>query len=144
MERDAPHGGLLVLGADNDHLPCEGGTITSPTHCSGKAFGALAAVLESGMDNSPMYDNAFDQQPATYNATTGRLELYDVQMSSLFVSESHALQKLASVAGELGHTALSVLQRQAKEMASRINVSLWDEQTGIFRQRYADVSLLMF
>ena len=69
---DAPHGGLLVLGADNGHLPCEGGTVTSPAHCSGKAFGALAAVLESGMDNSPMYDNTFDQQPATYNATTVR------------------------------------------------------------------------
>jgi hypothetical protein len=51
---DPPHGGLLVLGADNDHLPCEGGTVTSPPRCSGKAFGALAAVLESGMDNSPM------------------------------------------------------------------------------------------
>jgi hypothetical protein len=48
---DPPHGGLLVLGADNDHLPCEGGTVTAPPQCSGKAFGALAAVLESGMDN---------------------------------------------------------------------------------------------
>jgi hypothetical protein len=82
---DAPHGGLLVLGADNGHLPCEGGTVTSPAHCSGKAFGALAAVLESGMDNSPMYDNTFDQQPATYNATTVRKKGGFVEVFVVFV-----------------------------------------------------------
>lgn len=104
--------------------------MTSPPRCSGKAFGALAAVLESGMDNSPMYDNAFGQQPATYNAATGRLELYDVQMSSLFVSESRALQALALIAGEPARAALTMLETQADTMASLVNGSLWDEQSG--------------
>lgn len=109
--------------------------MTSPPHCSGKAFGALAAVLESGMDNSPMYDNAFDQQPATYNAASGRLELYDVQMSSLFVSESQALQELAAVVGGPTLAVLPTLKKQANNMASLVNASLWDDETGIFRQR---------
>jgi hypothetical protein len=87
------------------------------------------------MDNSPMYDNAFDQQPATYNAASGRLELYDVQMSSLFVSESQALQELAAVVGGPTLAVLPTLKKQANNMASLVNASLWDDETGIFRQR---------
>ena len=53
--RDPPHGGLLVLGADFDTLPCEGGTVTSPPTCGGGGGGGGnakgAAILESGMDN---------------------------------------------------------------------------------------------
>ena len=48
-----PGGGLLVLGSDNT-LPCEGSTIglnTSKQICASR----YAAILESGMDNSPMY-----------------------------------------------------------------------------------------
>ena len=82
-----------------------------------------------------MYDNAFDQMPATYNATTGRLELYDFQMSSLFVSESQALQELASVVGGPTLAVLPMLKQQANRMASLVNGSLWDDETGIFRQR---------
>jgi hypothetical protein len=55
--RDAPHGGLIVLGADFYTRPCEGGTVTSPHSCSGGGGGGGsakgAAILESGMDNSP-------------------------------------------------------------------------------------------
>lgn len=47
-----PGGGLFVLGNDNN-LPCEGSTVglnTSRKVCINKG----AAILESGMDNSPM------------------------------------------------------------------------------------------
>jgi hypothetical protein len=50
-------GGLLVLGSDNNQ-PCEGSTVglnSSAKRCTSMH----AAVLESGMDNSPMYFNAF-------------------------------------------------------------------------------------
>ena len=111
MGKDAPHGGLLVLGADSDTLPCDGGTVTSPSRCAGGGAGGNsakgAAILESGMDNSPMYYNAFADQPASYDNVSYRLQLYDVQQSALFVSESQALQALAVIdggaAGELTH-----------------------------------------
>ena len=93
---DAPHGGLLVLGNDVGHLPCEGGTVYEPSACGSRG----GAILESGMDNSPMYYNAFNNTVADYDADAGRIQLYDVQMSALFVSESLALQQLASVADQ--------------------------------------------
>ena len=128
---DAPHGGLIVLGADMETRPCEGGTVTEPLHCGGKG----AAILESGMDNSPMYYNAFDDGAASFDSEKGRLQLYDVQQSALFVSESLALQKLAAVAG--AETSLPLLQQQSATMAALINGSLWDDATGIYRQRDA-------
>ena len=135
--KDAPHGGLLVLGEDTDTLPCEGGTVTSPPRCGESGFGkgAGGAILESGMDNSPMYFNTFDDQPAAFNAQAGRIELYDVQMSALFVSESLALQKLAAIAGTAA--PISMLLEQSATMARLVNASLWDEETGIYRQRDA-------
>ena len=36
--------GLLVLGNDDDTLPCEGGNVTAPRHCGNKA----QTILESG------------------------------------------------------------------------------------------------
>ena len=65
--RDSPHGGLLVLGNDLNTLPCEGGNITTPPQCGSHG----GAILESGMDNSPMYYNTFNDQAATYDTATG-------------------------------------------------------------------------
>ena len=139
--KDAPHGGLIVLGADFYTRPCEGGTVTSPNSCSGGGGGGGsakgAAILESGMDNSPMYYNSFDDQPAGYDTATGRLELYDVQQSALFVSESTALQELAAVAGAHAAAAIPMLKEQSAAMSKLVNQSLWDESTGIYRQRDA-------
>ena len=58
-----------------------------------------------------------------------------MQQSALFVSESLALQKLAAVAG--AETSLPLLQQQSATMAALINGSLWDDATGIYRQRDA-------
>eukprot|EP01050_Picozoa_sp_SAG11_P022001 SAG11_NODE_4043_length_2089_cov_3.667337_2_plen_124_part_00 len=88
--------------------------------------------------NSPMYYNAFDDQPASYDGAVGRLELYDVQQSALFVSESQALQALAAIAGATA--AVPMLERQERAMAALVNGSLWDEATGIYRQRDASAN----
>ena len=142
--KDSPHGGLLVLGADATHLPCEGGTVTSPPTCGGGPGGSSAggAILESGMDNSPMYYNAFNDTQASWDSAAGRLQLYDVQMSALFVSESIALQQLAVLVAQ--PAALPMLSTQAKTMAALVNGSLWDETTGIYRQRDASPAKLGF
>ena len=113
-----------MLGNDRNTVPCEGGTVTSPKLCGSNG----GAILESGMDNSPMYYNAFDDKPAAYDAVSGRIQLYDVQMSALFVSESMALQELAKVAGVSSSQwgpVLPLLKTQAHTMSLLVNTSLW-------------------
>ena len=97
-------GGLLALGMDGENLPCEGSTIglnTSKHGCSSMD----GAILESGMDNSPMYLNAFHDaaNPAGVppQFVGQRLQLYDCQMSFLFISESQALQDLGKRQSEI-------------------------------------------
>ena len=72
----------------------------------------------------------FDDQPAAYDIDNGRLQLYDVQQSALFVSESIALQQLTKAAGTAGAAALPLLEQQAATMAALVNGSLWDDATG--------------
>lgn len=60
-----------------------------------------------------------------------------MQQSALFVSESIALQQLAKEVGSVGAASLSMLQMQSATMAALVNGSLWDDVTGIFRQRDA-------
>lgn len=83
------------------------------------------------------YYNAFDDEPAAFDNITSRLQLYDVQQSALFVSESLALQALAKAAGAIGTAAMPMLKEQSTTMAALVNGSLWDEETGIYRQRDA-------
>ena len=78
------------------------------------------------------YYNAFNNTKASYDKAKGRLQLYDVQMSSLFVAESKALQKLAVAVGDTA--AVAMLKQQCDNIGALINGVLWDEATGIYRQ----------
>eukprot|EP00937_MAST-01D_sp_MAST-1D-sp2_P000301 g301.t1 len=133
---------LLVLGNDNNP-PCEGSTVglnSSKGICANRG----QTILESGMDNAPMYYNAFDGAPASYDAEASRLQLYDVQQSALFVSEARALQRLVDAvsatetagAGTAAAAArmLGVLREREQAVARSIDRVLWDERTGIYRQ----------
>jgi hypothetical protein len=81
------------------------------------------AILESGLDNSPMYD------ATTYNAQSHVLEYADVGLMSMYIADCDALAKIAA---ELGKTT------EAKELKDRARryrtklATLWDEQAGIF------------
>eukprot|EP00051_Salpingoeca_urceolata_P013522 m.169852 g.169852 ORF g.169852 m.169852 type:complete len:934 (+) comp17815_c0_seq5:96-2897(+) len=139
-------GGLVVLGADN-HLPCEGSTVglnSSRTVCASD----YGAILESGMDNSPMYYDTFDvpgsskRAPARWDAEQGRVQLYDCQQSALFVAESQALQALAAVAGR--SDTMPMLQHQSQTLSRLINNVLWDDATGVYRQKDASPLRLGF
>eukprot|EP01079_Euglenida_sp_SAG-EU17-18_P008042 gene8041-1437_t len=129
-----PDGGLLVLGSDANTYPCENSVVPSPGgkynhNCSN--FGQT--VLESGMDNSPMYYRSFDDQRASWDGTTGRLQLYDCQMSSLFVSKSQALQALAGPAGSADSVAI-MLAQQSHQIAELINAVLWNPAREVYQQ----------
>jgi putative isomerase len=84
------------------------------------------ARFESGLDNSPMYDDA------PYDSSRHVMELADVGLMALYVADCKALGKVAE---ELGRTA------EAKELADRANKyarslhGLWDESTGIYRNK---------
>jgi hypothetical protein len=107
--------GYLVWGSNDDtkpQNPDDGG--------SGTRGGA---ILESGLDNSPMYDSV------TYNHQTHQLEFADVGLMSMYVADCHALAKIADVLGKTSDAA-ELREREARYKAKL--QSMWDEKTGMF------------
>jgi len=107
--------GYLTWGSDGENRPANLDDSSSGTR--------TGAILESGLDNSPMYDDV------TYNVKTHQLEFADVGLMSLYVADCDALAQIAS---ELGK------DDEAKELTERSHryraklETLWDEKTGIF------------
>jgi len=87
------------------------------------------AMLESGLDNSPMYDDV------PFNKQTGLMELSDVGLLSLYVADCDAL---AFIADELGRTQeAEELRSRGEEFRKRL-ASLWNEEKGLFLNRRTD------
>jgi neutral trehalase len=84
------------------------------------------AILESGLDNSPMYDDA------SFNATTHRLQLGDVGLMSLYVADCDALAEIADTLGKASE-AKELRERAGKYRAKL--ATMWDEKAGIFLNR---------
>jgi len=111
--------GLVVLGSDQKQ----------DNHT-----GMQNARFESGLDNSPMYDSP----PVFYDNTTNRMLLYDIGMTSLFISECHALSKLGRI---LGRTQQSnELDERFTTMISLMEQWLWDEKAGTYVNRRSDTN----
>jgi neutral trehalase len=89
-----------------------------------KASGKQRAMWESGLDNSPMYDEAiFD------SVKTHMLQMADVGLMSMYIADCDAL---ASIANELGKTTeANELKDRGDKYRKRLN-SLWDEKSGIY------------
>ena len=74
--------GYLTWGSDGEN---------EPANLDDGSRGTRAgAILESGLDNSPMYDDA------TYNHQTHRLEWADVGLISLYIADCDALATMAA------------------------------------------------
>ena len=89
-----------------------------------------AAMYESGLDNSPMYDDA------VFNTDTHTMEYIDVGLNSLYAMDCWALYEIATELGKregCAKTAARVFKNQGT-----INSTLWDEDTGIYLNRYWD------
>lgn len=87
------------------------------------------AVLESGLDNSPMYDHAtFDEQSEVMN-------LADAGLCGMYVMDCRCLAAMADV---LDRSAEAQELRQRAEQITAVTGELWDEATGIFRNRHTD------
>jgi hypothetical protein len=107
--------GYLTWGSDGENLP-----VDPEDGWSGKRIGA---ILESGLDNSPMYDSS------TYNQQAHVLEYADVGLMSMYIADCDALAEIATV---LGKTAKA---GELKERGGRYRAklaTLWNDETGIF------------
>ncbi len=95
-----------------------------------KGVGDLyGAVLESGMDNLPLYDNAL------YNRETHLMEMADVALLSFYVTDCDALADIAGVLGRREET--EELRARARHFREKL-ATLWDEETGLFLNRRLD------
>jgi Mannosylglycerate hydrolase MGH1-like glycoside hydrolase domain len=87
---------------------------------------AQGARYESGLDNSPMYDDV------PYDSNRHVMELADVGLMSLYIADCHALAKIADTLGR-GQEAEEIRGR-AQKYAKSLQ-TLWDDSTGIFRNK---------
>lgn len=97
--------------------------------------GRFGAALESGMDNSPLYDEI------PYDPETHMLCLADVGLTGLYIMDC---ELLAELAGELGR------EEEQKELISRAEHSkdglevLWCEEAGMYLNRRTDTGSFSF
>jgi hypothetical protein len=115
---------LMCLGSDPNFsaFPVNGG------------LNALQdARYESGLDNSPMYDGDDGNGPpgpvSFDNVTTHHMNLYDVGMTGLFLSDTQALIELAQTFRPAAVAALS--ERLARVQAA-LQAHLWQPEAGLF------------
>ncbi|MFD3520113.1 amylo-alpha-1,6-glucosidase [Streptomyces sp. NPDC058653] len=83
------------------------------------------AKRESGLDDSPMYDEA------VYDPATHTMDLADVGLNALHIADAEALAEIADILGE--HATVGRLRTEAgaaKEVADRL---LWDDDRGGYR-----------
>ncbi len=89
----------------------------------------FGAALESGLDNSPMYDNI------PFNKETSRLELEDVGLTGLYILDCRSLLELARLIGR--DEVLAELQERMDQACQGME-NLWDEEFGFYCNRHTD------
>jgi neutral trehalase len=87
------------------------------------------AAYESGLDNSPMYDDV------PFDAETHMLALYDAGLTGLYIMDCHILAELAEIIGR--NTERALLEERAALCETGLH-SLWDEEAGFFFNKRSD------
>ena len=112
--------GFLCWGSN----PYDSGTM--PAWLTKEINKKQAAMWESGLDNSPMYDEAL------YDTISHKLLLADVGLMSLYIADCKYLSKIAR---ELGRDDITdELEKRAEKYSKKLE-SLYDEKTGMFLNR---------
>jgi hypothetical protein len=94
----------------------------------------FAASLESGLDNSPMYDDVpFDNQRHL-------LQMWDVGLNGLYVADCEALADIAAVLGRADDDA--ELRHRAATVRAAMSAELWDGSFGLFLNKRVDTGEL--
>ncbi len=115
--------GTLSWGSDPFHPVAE--RPWSP----GAAGSRLGAALESGLDNSPMYDDI------PYDPGTHRMRLADVGLTALHLLDCESLASLAAILGRAADAAR--LRKRATETDAAL-ATPWNERLGIYCNRRTD------
>lgn len=119
VKRDGNKDGLLEWGS-NYGLKEEGND-------AGTLF---AAKCESGMDNSPLYDDA------EYVRETMTMNLTDIGLNSMFCADAFYLSKIAA---ELEiENDVEFFRKEYEFLKNKINEELWDTQEKTYRDRFWD------
>ncbi|MFI6082847.1 MGH1-like glycoside hydrolase domain-containing protein [Streptomyces sp. NPDC051217] len=109
--RRGPHG-LLAWGSD----PIAGDPASATLD---------RAKRESGLDDSPMYDESL------YDPATHTMDLADVGLNALHIADAETLAEIADILGERATAGrLRAEAEAAKEVADRL---LWDGERGGYR-----------
>jgi hypothetical protein len=90
--------------------------------------GRFGAALESGLDNSPMYDDM------PFNKNTHLMELTDVGLTGLYIMDCEALAELADLTGRSEGAEL----RERAEKSKQGLEDLWDEEFGLYCNKRND------
>jgi hypothetical protein len=114
--RDGNRDGLLEWGSNRGSRESSGG----------RGF-RLQAGWESGMDDSPMYDDTH------YNEQTNTMDLDDVGLNSLYALDAECLAEIAAILGKQDDT--KTLQADYETMKQRVQEKLWNESDGIYENR---------
>jgi len=107
--------GYLAWGSDGDNQPAD--------LDDGSRGTRGGAILESGLDNSPMYDTT------TYNDKSHVLEFADVGLMSMYIADCDALAEIAD-ALQKSSEAKELRARSARYRTKL--ATLWDDHAGIF------------
>ena len=117
--RDGNRDGLLEWGSDKG------------SSSSGGGRGYLqGAKWESGMDDSPMYDDV------VYDSNTYTMNLDDVGLNSLYALDSECLAKIAEILGKEDDKKRDISDYDRIKRA--MQQQLWNEKDGIYENRYWD------
>ena len=115
-------GNALAWGS-NAYAPVVGNEWETPEKGVGRRFGGS---LESGMDNSPAYDEC------AFDTATSTLALEDVGLTSLYVADCEALAELASVIGRVAEQQELLARAGQYRTAVR---AMWCDDLDIFACR---------
>ncbi len=107
--------GYLAWGSDGENQP---GNLDDDSRGTPQG-----AILESGLDNSPMYDYT------TYDPKTHLLQFADVGLMSMYIADCDALAAIADV---LQRTAEAEELRGRSARCTKALQSLWSPDVGIF------------
>ena len=85
-----------------------------------------AAILESGLENSPLFNDV------VFNTQTHKLELASVDLMSLYIADCISLSEMAEILGKT--TDKNELLKRAEKYTLKLK-ELWDENSGIYRDK---------
>ena len=88
------------------------------------------AAFESGLDNSPVFDDA------PFNTKTRTLELAGVDLNAMFCADAECLARIAHECGDV--KTARALEREHAALTLRINDRLWSKERGAYLNRFWD------